>query len=161
MHIHDNPQAKKILWILFFAVLIVFFILGTNEWQSRSKTADAHACAINFLNTFVFNASTSTTPTAIAHTLLEQLLDAYKNVPDCPTLGITNYSITSVGKATFTSKDFSVPATFDVVPLSKDKTLWAMASTTWDGAWIRGEKVTLGIQNVSTTTLQSYRLVLK
>ena len=97
----------------------------------------------------------------VARTLLTQLLEQYKSMSNCYTLGVKDYTIQSVGGAKFVGKDFTVPATFDVIPLSKDKTLWNIASTTQDGDWIRGEHPNLGIQNVSTTTLQSYRLVLQ
>ena len=156
-------EKKKIFWALGIIIVIVIIVFGINEWQLKTKqSVDAsHACAINFMQTFVFNVATSTSPSMVARTLLTQLLEQYKSMSNCYTLGVKDYTIQSVGKAKFVGKDFTVPATFDVIPLSKDKTLWNIASTTEDGDWIRGEHPTLGIQNISTTTLESYRLVLQ
>ena len=160
-HLHDNPEAKKIIWIVVFVLVAIFVFFGINDWQKKN-VPNAHPCVIDFAKTFMYGASTSTSQRVIATTLLSQLLEQYKVTPDCPTLGITDYQITAIGKPVQVKTDFTVSTTFDVVPQSKDKTLWAMASTTWDGNWIRGEHVNLGITNVSTTTKsQSYRLVVQ
>ena len=161
LHIHDNPEAKKIVWSLVFILVVVLVFLGISDWQKKSQEA-LHPCVIDFAKTFVYGASTSTPERVIAQTLLSQLLEQYKATPDCPTLGINDYQITAIGKPVQVKTDFTVSAVFDVVPQSKDKTLWAMASTTWDGDWIRGEHVNLGITNSSTTTKsESYRLVVQ
>jgi hypothetical protein len=153
-------QVKKKTYIM-IAVLVVIIFVFIGGYLLEKK-ADEHACAINFVATFDFNVVIGTPESQVARTLLTQLLDQYKSMPRCYTLGITDYSITSVGTPTAVQKDFTVPATFDVIPLSKSQTLWGVASTTWDGDWIRGESVTLGIQDVSTTTAtKSYRLVLQ
>ena len=158
----NNIETKKIIWAIGTIIVVLLIVFGINEWKSKfGQVASTHPCAINFLNTFVFNVATGTPETTIAKSLVTQFLDEYKNTPDCETLGIKDYSITSFGKATQVKKDFTVPVVFDVIPVSKEQTLWAMASTTWDGDWIRGEHVTLGIQNVSTTSAQAYRLVLQ
>ena len=166
MHLHDNPEAKKILWVLIIIVIIVFVFLSLSGGQqskpNQSTQIDPRACAINFVSTFIFNVPSKTSQTTVARALLTQFLDQYKNLTNCMTLGITDYSITSIGKVTDTGKDFTVPATFDVLPRFKDQTQWGLSSgTTWDGDWVRGESVTLGIMDSSTTTSKSYRLVLQ
>ncbi len=157
----ENIQTKKIIWAVGVIVVLVLIAFGVNYWESQANPqADAHPCAINFVQTFVFNVATSTPQSTIARELLTQLLNEYKRVTGCPTLGMTDYSITSIGKPTQVKNDFTIPVSFDIVPLSKSQTVWAIASTTWDGIWIRGERANLGIQKVSTTTLPAYRLVL-
>ena len=155
----ENIQTKKIIWTTSVIVVVVIAAFGLNYW--KSKLVDAHPCAVNFLATFAFNATTTTPEATIAKTLLTQLLDQYKNMQGCPTMGITDYSIDSVGKAAQVKTDFTIPVTFDILPQSETATLWGTSETKKDGNWIRGKVMTLGIQNVSTTTAsQSWRLVL-
>lgn len=155
---------KKKIWILAAIVVVIFILIGVYDVEHpKSQAVDlSHACAINFLQTFIFDVPIGTAQTTVASELLTQLLNQYESMPQCYTLGITDYSITSIGKPSQVQKDFTIPVTFDVVPLSPSQTVWAMASTTWDGAWVRGERVTLGITDTSTTTAtKSYRLVLQ
>ena len=157
-------QNKKILWIVGIIIVVAIIVFGVNYWQSKSEQAQAnqHPCAINFLSTLVYNLSASTTPSAVGKILLTQLLEQFKGMTACDTLGIKDYKIDSVGKEKFVQKDFTIPAVFDVLPNSKDKTLWATSSANWQGDWVRGYAMTLGIQNLSTTTTsESYRLVLQ
>jgi len=159
----EQIQTKKIMWVGGIIVVIALVIFGINYWQSKSEQAqvNAHPCVANILATYVFNVPTSTSPTEIGHTLLSQLLDQYKGMTNCDTIGIKDYKIDSVGTATFVEKDFTIPSVFDVEPISKSQTEWATSSASWQGDWVRGYAFRLGIQNTSTTTSQSFRLVLQ
>ncbi len=156
----EDHMKQKIL-ILAAVVVLIFIGLGIYDWQSNKGTvADAHPCVVDFTKTFVYENATATQATT-AKDLLTQLLNQYKVTPDCPTMGISDYSITSIGKPTQVKKDFTIPVTFDILPQSETATLWNTSETHKDGTWIRGKQMTLGITNLSTTTtLQLYRLVL-
>ncbi len=117
-------NTKKIIWIAAIVLGVFVAIFGIDRWQSQWDSYK-HPCAIDFLQTFLLNVATSTPPTTVARTLLTQLLTQYEKVPYCSTLGIINYSITSVGSATFVQKDFKVPLRVDVLIFSESQMLWA------------------------------------
>lgn len=163
-----SPENKKWIWAAGILVVIVLLVIGANEWKSHAQAnaeALAHPCAINFLVTFLYNVSASTTKESVAKTLLTQYLDAYEHVPLCPTEGIKDYTITSVAPAVNVNSDFTDKVTFDISPASTTATVWTTGtSTRWDGDWIRGHDATLGIQHIITSTstnaTSTYRLVI-
>ncbi|HUD04354.1 MAG TPA: hypothetical protein VMR73_02560 [Candidatus Paceibacterota bacterium] len=162
-----SPETKKWIWTTGVLAVIILLIFGANEWQKRMQAnaeALAHPCVINFLATFLYNVSATTTKESVAKTLLAQYLNAYEHVPHCPSEGIKDYAITSVAPAVNVNSDFTDKVIFDLSPASTTATVWATAETHWDGGWIRGKEATLGIQHIVTSTstdaTSTYRLVI-
>ncbi len=150
--------------ILVLAVLVVIVFVGFWIYDSQgpkpaqSQTDSEHACAVNFLSTFLNNATT-TNKQVIAKTLLSQLLSAYEQIPNCPALDLSDYAITSVSNIKNVQGDFTADAVFNVLPISKSQTAWTTASTTWNGNWIDGRYMHLGIHATVGATSTSYWLV--
>ena len=119
-------QKILILAALVIIVFVGFWIYDSQESKSVESQAALHPCAINFLSTFVENATTTNKET-IATTLIDQLLSAYEQIPNCPALGISDYSVTSVGNIKNVQGDFTADTVFNILPISKSQTAWTTA----------------------------------
>ncbi|MFA6095353.1 MAG: hypothetical protein WC767_00710 [Candidatus Paceibacterota bacterium] len=146
-------KNMKIIYIVGIIIVVAAAAYGAEKLKLFSKE---DPCVLPFQAVVFEDTSKLLSKEAAAEKLLAQFLTAYTATPRCYTYGVKDWKIAKVGKATDVGPDFTIPVSFDLIPLSAEKTLWKTPETEADGEWIRGKEATLGIRAASST----YMLVL-
>lgn len=152
---------KKII-IIIVSLLVLGAIAYGLSVKFEKKKVVADPCGVDLRAAFLNDVPFSMTETEVATTILTQYLEALKKMPACPSVGITDYSIISVGNIREVKGDFMADVKFDYKPISITENTLKSAETRVDGGWIRDKQAGLGIIRSSGTgtTTVSYRLAI-
>jgi len=141
-------KKKIITTTASIAVLIgiaagIWFLQRGDDGQVAQNTT----CAVDVNSLLLKDAEgLLKTDEEIVRAIFSHYFDGYKQIPDCPTAGIKNHRIASVGKITREDDHILAEIVFDLEPLSLDETEWDTPETAVEDGWIRGKKGTLSIQ---------------
>jgi hypothetical protein len=119
-----------------------------DKMAASALVARQKACAVD-INAIVLKDEKKALKTdrQIVEAVFNHYFEAYKAIPDCPTAGISEYRLAEIGKIETKGTNILADITFELKPISLDKTEWATpeATTTPDG-WVKGKKGMLSIQ---------------
>jgi len=153
--------SKKILIALIVIVVAAtVYSLITNSSPDTNPTDQVSSmqekCAIEITSLILEDKDNQyETPEEITRAMFDHYFSFYKQIPECPTDALEDYSLTDVGEITIIPelpKAFTAEITFDLKPLSMEEAMWKSPEATVDGDWIRGKK---GILSIRTTVATS------
>ncbi len=147
---------KKNILIALALIIVALVAYRFTAGASNGPTSMQEKCAIDIHAIILEDkAEQFKTPEQITRAMFDHYFSFYKQIPKCPTDGLADYKIQSVGKITTISelpKAFTAEIVFDLKPLSMDKTLWKSAEATTSSDWILGKKGTLSIRTTVATS---------
>jgi hypothetical protein len=167
MNINMNTKKKVIITLALLTALVGLAWGGTLIAQkgvefvkARKDTAIAEskkACAVD-INAIVLADPEATLKTdrQIVEAVFNHYFDAYKAIPECDAAGIIAHRLAEIGTVKNDNGHILADITFELQPISMEKTEWATPETRKDGVWIKEKKGTLSIQK----SKDSYYLVL-
>ncbi len=118
-----------------------------DKMAASALVAQQRACAVD-INSIVLKDEEKklTTDRQIVEAVFNHYFEAYKAIPDCPTAGISEYRLAEIGKIETKGANILADITFELKPISLEKTEWATPETIKADGWVKEKKGMLSIQ---------------